>query len=357
MMSNLRKTIIFKILIGGALLYTLLGVVKQSYFDEVTEILEHLKEQQNIDASKEVKKLDKLKPLPPGVKDLKELRYAGDFAQIEPEDCIDTPEFYGGVKAKVCILPGEDYSQTKLKKEGAFEAEAVNSIVKAMTVYKDATFLDCGANIGMMSTVVAAMGRQVVSLDPLVEHLTYIRRSLELLGNENKARLLNNAVSNETGTLYPYTVDPANKAAIQLFPEEYIKEHNLTPAGPAVKVVTVMDILATIDTPTVILKVDVESWECRVVSTEVAHGESGHFIPFIIMEWTMLPGMPEYAECVGWLIDGGYKPYHMVRYTEFTMEEVLAIPNANHHHFDTGDNEYHDIIWLHYLADPVQLKP
>ena len=32
------------------------------------------------------------------------------------------------------------------------------------------------------------------------------------------------------------------------------------------KVVTVMDILATIDSPTVILKVDVEAWECRVVS-------------------------------------------------------------------------------------------
>ena len=46
----------------------------------------------------------------------------------------------------------------------------------------------------MMSTVVAAMGRQVVSLDPLVEHLTYLRRSLELLGNQNNARLLNNAV-------------------------------------------------------------------------------------------------------------------------------------------------------------------
>ena len=34
--------------------------------------------------------------------------------------------------------------------------------------------------------------------------------------------------------------------------------------GPPVKVVTVMDILATIETSTVILKVDVESMECKV---------------------------------------------------------------------------------------------
>ena len=95
----------------------------------------------------------------------------------------------------------------------------------------------------------------------------------------------------------------------------------------------------------------------QAVSTEVAHGKSGHLIPFIIMEWTMLPGMPEYKECVDWLIDGGYMPYNMVKYTQFTKEEVLAIPNANHKHYDTGKNEYHDIIWLHSTADSEQLKP
>ena len=46
----------------------------------------------------------------------------------------------------------------------------------------------------MMSTVVAAMGRSVVSLDPMVMHLTYLRRSLELAGNEKNVRLLNNGV-------------------------------------------------------------------------------------------------------------------------------------------------------------------
>ena len=39
------------------------------------------------------------------------------------------------------------------------------------------------------------------------------------------------------------------------------------PTGPPVQVVTVMDILATITTPTVILKIDVESFECRVFKT------------------------------------------------------------------------------------------
>ena len=46
----------------------------------------------------------------------------------------------------------------------------------------------------MVTTVVAAMGRHVVAVDPMKEHLSYLHRALELLGNEGNVRLLNNAV-------------------------------------------------------------------------------------------------------------------------------------------------------------------
>merc|ERR1712106_340834 len=84
---------------------------------------------------------------------LTELKYAGDFMQIQPEECVETPEFYGGVKSTVCVMPGEDYIQKNLKKKGAFEPEVTNAVVKAMAVYSGATFIDCGSNIGMMSMV------------------------------------------------------------------------------------------------------------------------------------------------------------------------------------------------------------
>ena len=56
------------------------------------------------------------------------------------------------------------------------------------------TDIDCGSNIGMVTTVVAAMGRKVVAIDPMKEHLSHLRKSLTLLGNENNVVLLNNAV-------------------------------------------------------------------------------------------------------------------------------------------------------------------
>ena len=60
--------------------------------------------------------------------------------------------------------------------------------------YNNIVTLDCGANIGMVTTVVAAMGRNVVAVDPMKEHLSYLHKALQLLGNEGNVRLLHNAV-------------------------------------------------------------------------------------------------------------------------------------------------------------------
>jgi len=279
------------------------------------------------------------------------LQHEDDFFKVNPE-CVDTPKFTGGVQSKICILPEEAFISASLKQDGAFEHDMVNSIVKAMTVFSDATLIDCGSNIGMVTTVVAAMGRKVVAIDPMKEHLSHLRKSLTLLGNENNVVLLNNAVSNQSSLLYPYTEDASNKAAIKMYTEEEIKQNNLTPNGPPVKVVTLMEVLATIDTPTVILKVDVESFECRAVSSEVAHGKSGHKIPFIIIEWTMLQVMPEYTSCVEWLFDGGYLPYRFDMTAPLTRVEVLALQP-----WWAGEPFAHDLIWLHKSADPEVLKP
>jgi len=278
------------------------------------------------------------------------LKADGDFLDIEPE-CVDTPEFLGGVKSKMCILPGETFSENGLKSSGVFDGDMVNRVLKALMVYKDATLIDCGANIGMVTTVVAAMGRKVISVDPMKEHLSYIRKSLGLLGNQDNVMLLNNAVSNEPGKLYPHTPDIHNKAAIKMYTEQEIKNMNVQPTGPAVKVITMMDILALVKTPTVILKVDVESFECRAVTRDVAMGKSGHFIPVIMMEWTLLQEQPEYSSCVGWLFEAGYTPYNIEQFAKLSKEEVLKFTS-----WYGGGPFTHDLIWIHSKANPDVLN-
>ena len=88
--------------------------------------------------------------------------------------------------------------------------------------------------------------------------------------------------------------------------------------------------------------------DTQAVTSEVVHGESGHFIPFIIMEWTFVRSMPEFAACVDWMYDAGYSPHHWITYKLISKEDVRRVKGGPH---------FHDVIWLHKTADPSKLKP
>ena len=68
-------------------------------------------------------------------------------------------------------------------------------------------FEDIGANIGMFTVVVAAMGREVLAVDADPQNLAFIRKSLDLQKTRARVRLFSNAVSDEYMVLYPFSPD------------------------------------------------------------------------------------------------------------------------------------------------------
>ena len=145
-----------------------------------------------------------------------------------------------------------------------------------------------------------------------------------------------------------------------MFTEQELKENNFTVSslqkahyhiqsifqatGPALESVTMMDILDSIPADTVIVKMDIESYECKVIIVQgiimqkvkktfyllvFAHsfqtfqsvqalqpdillGKSGKHIPYIFMEWEHLPNnkknCPQYRDWVQLFYAGGYHP-------------------------------------------------
>ena len=78
--------------------------------------------------------------------------------------------------------------------EGSYEAGEVSVLLKAMTKYPTAVFLDIGCNIGTYTEVMAATGREVVGVDAMLDNLAYIHTSLTISNTSHLVRLLHSPV-------------------------------------------------------------------------------------------------------------------------------------------------------------------
>ena len=79
--------------------------------------------------------------------------------------------------------------------------------------------------------------------------------------------------------------------------------------------VMMRDILETIESSEIILKMDIEGYECKALQPELLLNKAGKFIPFIFLEWVQLPTnlrktCPEFKEWVKNFYIGGYVPLH-----------------------------------------------
>jgi len=205
------------------------------------------------------------------------------------------------------------------------------------------TFLiqDVGANIGMYAVVIAAMGRRVVAVDADPENLAYIRKSLDLAQNTQYVDIIYNSVryvgvnkksimsfsvpSDEYETLYPHAPDGSNEGGTHMLTKEQVEQENIVTQIPPLNSVLLEDVLNYIHTEVVILKIDVESYECKALQPNILQNKIGKFIPYIFMEWGQLPNnnitCPHFNEWVLNFYTGGYIPVNPSTLMTVTTEE------------------------------------
>ena len=140
-----------------------------------------------------------------------------------------------------------------------------------------------GCNIGMYSLVVAALGRDVVAVDGDARNLELVRKSLSLINRQSSTRLIYNSVSDGYETLYPHTPPNllTNPGATAMKTWQQVQEENititlvifrisdrvlLTTYQPPIESVKLRDILDIIPSKTIILKIDIEGYECKVTT-------------------------------------------------------------------------------------------
>jgi len=233
---------------------------------------------------------------------------------------MDSRPLFHGVVTKICTKSPKDLISSEIIRVGSWEYELVLLVMKSMFAYPDATFLDLGANIGMFTLSVAAMGRKVKAVDAGFANHAYMRTSLSLSSTLNNVDLIYNGLSDKYETLYPYIVDRGNEGGLTLLTLEQLRKKELgsEPLPDPVDIILLEDVLATVTTKTAIIKIDVEGYECKVLrNIDKLYEETGIFIPYIIIEWILITLEPDdppdncadYAEFITRLTKAGYSPH------------------------------------------------
>ena len=135
----------------------------------------------------------------------------------------------------------------------------------------------------------------------------------------------------------------------------------MVPFQPPVRSVRLEDIFDVIESNIVIMKMDIEGYECKALPPEILKNETGQFVPLIFMEWVHLrhsPNCPRYKEFVQSFIDTGYQPtnpgyfvvlsYHFFSYDAFSVHIQERI---NISAYATEIHKWNDVLWIHQTVD------
>ena len=68
------------------------------------------------------------------------------------------------------------------------------------------------------------------------------------------------------------------------------------------------DILETIESKVIILKIDIEGYETKALQPEILLNKVGKFIPFILIEWSLVRKNTILSEWLKNFYKGGYVP-------------------------------------------------
>jgi len=228
---------------------------------------------------------------------------------------------------------------------GIWERDHVRIIAEALRIYPEAAYLDVGCNVGPHVCMAATITNKVYAVDPSRNNLAYIRQAVWLDGTENNVTLIHNVVSDKREELFPFTQDVHNQAWTVFLKEEEINGREV---DEPLMSVTLQQILDIIPDQTIILKIDVEGAECKVLNEFLHKEKKDKFIPFIILEWSQLQRnqvkslCPDLDYFIQGFVSSGYLPKEV--HTNSSKLHPIELSDLRR---DGNIVKAENVLWVH----------
>jgi len=242
-----------------------------------------------------------------------------------PESVLSTP---------ICVYPKDDdkWVSGSLRAAGTWQREEMAMIKKVLSsLSTDAYLFDMGCNIGVFTLMAAKLGHHVVAVDPFRQNLFLLARSLVLGQLEANVTLLHNAIGDKM-ELISLQEEKGNIGGTQV--KSLADMDNIDDAHTAMAV-TLDHLTPLLDNKTVVIKMDVESYEWMALKGGYTFFQKVN-IPCIFMEWMWHKHSAESAlEIINFMTKFSFKPFSRL-IQQFTLDTFRTWPD--------------DVIWINMLT-------
>ncbi|VDI17800.1 Hypothetical predicted protein [Mytilus galloprovincialis] len=159
--------------------------------------------------------------------------------------------------------PNEDVHISRMIfNSGTWETPLVDKVVEAMKLHPDAVFIDIGANIGMYSMTMAALGYRVIAIDCNIENVMRLCASARKANVTNKMSIIHNGISDKRSVLRLIKSTEPNVGGMGV--EQISSTSNITHNLTA-NAILLDDLLEIFPIKSAIIKMDVEKHEDEIL--------------------------------------------------------------------------------------------
>ena len=188
----------------------------------------------------------------------------------------------------ICIYPDveDKFISRSILQTGMWEPKGVECMQNVLRNNSDLGLIDIGTNIGVFSLLAAAMGRNVLSVEPRLESARRFHKSVKLGHLEDRVTLITNALNNKRGTC-GLVLNRVNQGNIKIVEADRDEETNATDKEMHAQCITMNDLVPLCKFKRAIMKIDIEGREPRALAAADRLFDAID-IPYIMMEWHLI---------------------------------------------------------------------
>ncbi|XP_046583498.1 uncharacterized protein LOC124290738 [Haliotis rubra] len=202
-----------------------------------------------------------------------------------------------------------DHSVSKdIKLKGTWESENIDLVLSELKKDPELGFMDVGAHVGAFSLSVAKFGRKVVSVDPLVENVLRLCKSIQKGGFTDRMTIFFNPLGANHSLVNFERPEEGNLGGTKVVASSGSSSPSPCHEPTDTYTITLDNTLPYLPFKKAVLKIDVENYEYFVLKGAGKFFEEIE-VPAILMEWVFKKNDVNGKHLVALLSNWGYSAY------------------------------------------------